>query len=580
MLSVLTSLIIGIPWCGAACVWLTGDRHPKLLHAIATSFALLAAIVTIVVLPFSTSNAVVHIAMGSLLGDFTLIPDGLGIFIAAIATVVGSAAVIFAIDYMSHAQQLARFYALVLFFIGAMTGLALSGNLLFTFIFWEITALCSYALISFHNDDPRAVAGGVKALIMTQIGGVGLLGGALLVYAYFGNYQINTLLTQYHSLPPIVLGVMGFGFLIAAAAKSAQVPFHSWLPDAMEAPTPVTALIHAATMVNAGVYLLARFYPAFESVPGWRIAVMTVGVLSAFLAGLMALFADDIKRVLAHSTISQLGYMFYAVGTGDIFASQFHLFSHAIFKALLFLSAGAVITSLDTRDLRKMGGLGKRMPFLRAMFVVGALGLVGLPIANGFFSKELILEGGLEAGPIIFYLIMLFSAGVTALYTVRLLYMIFWGEPRGGPQPTHDGQPAMRVSLIALAFGTLTTWLLAGSFSQMLSNTLPFHHLEVESTITLVKQICLAPTTWIALGVIALGFIIWSVRTWFTVFAQAFKPIAEAGFGFDTLNRQIVYEVKRSATFMQTAQTGQLNWNVVGILAGLVAILLVVLRGM
>ena len=195
---------------------------------------------------------------------------------------------------------------------------------------------------------------------MTQLGGVGLLGGALLVYSYFGNYQISSLLTQYHTLPPIVLGLMGFGFLVAAAAKSAQVPFHSWLPDAMEAPTPVTALIHAATMVNAGVYLLARFYPAFESIPGWRIAVMTVGVLSALLAGLMALAANDIKRVLAYSTISQLGYMFYAVGTGAIFASQFHLFSHAIFKALLFLSAGAVITALGTRDLRQMGGLGKK----------------------------------------------------------------------------------------------------------------------------------------------------------------------------------------------------------------------------
>ena len=322
---------------------------PRVLHGLATTFALLAAIVTLAVIPFSTSQAVVRIAMGGILGDFTLIPDGLAVFIAAIATVVGSAAVIFAMDYMGHAQQLARFYALVLFFIGAMAGLALSGSLLFTFFFWEITALCSYALISFHNDDPRAVAGGIKALIMTQLGGVGLLGGALLVYAYFGNYQISSLLTNYQNLPPVVLGLMGFGFLVAAAAKSAQVPFHSWLPDAMEAPTPVTALIHAATMVNAGVYLLARFYPAFVSVPGWSVAVMTVGVLSALLAGLMALAANDIKRVLAYSTISQLGYMFYAVGTGAIFASQFHLFSHAIFKALLFLSAGAVITALEPR---------------------------------------------------------------------------------------------------------------------------------------------------------------------------------------------------------------------------------------
>jgi NADH-quinone oxidoreductase subunit L len=578
MLSILTLLIIGIPWLGAACIWLVGDQRPRLLHALATIFALLAAIVTLAVIPFSTSQTVVRIAMGGILGDFTLIPDGLAIFIAAIATVVGSAAVIFAIDYMGHAQQLARFYALVLFFIGAMAGLALSGSLLFTFFFWEITALCSYALISFHNDDPKAVSGGIKALIMTQLGGVGLLGGALLVYSYFGNYQISSLLAQYHSLPPIVLGLMGFGFLIAAAAKSAQVPFHSWLPDAMEAPTPVTALIHAATMVNAGVYLLARFYPAFESIPGWRIAVMTVGVLSALLAGLMALAANDIKRVLAYSTISQLGYMFYAVGTGAIFASQFHLFSHAIFKALLFLSAGAVITALGTRDLRQMGGLGKRMPFLRVMFVIGALGLMGLPIANGFFSKELILESGLEAGPLVFYLIMLFSAGVTALYTVRLLYMIFWGEPRG-PQPAHDGLPAMRVSLTVLAFGTLTTWLLAGGFSQLLSSTLPFHHLEAEPTLAMVAQIFLAPTTWIALGVILLGCASWLVHTRFTSLTKAFKPMLEAGFGFEALNRQIVQGVKRTAAFVQIAQTGQLNWNVVGIVAGLVVVLLVVLRG-
>ena len=578
MLSILTVLIIGIPWLGALCVWLIGDRRPRVLHALATAFALLAAIVTLSVIPFSTSQTVVRIAMGGILGDFTLIPDGLALFIAAIATVVGSAAVIFAIDYMGHAQQLARFYALVLFFIGAMAGLALSGSLLFTFFFWEITALCSYALISFHNDDPKAVSGGIKALIMTQLGGVGLLGGALLVYAYFGNYQISSLLAHYQNLPPVVLGLMGFGFLVAAAAKSAQVPFHSWLPDAMEAPTPVTALIHAATMVNAGVYLLARFYPAFVSIPGWSIAVMTVGVLSALLAGLMALAANDIKRVLAYSTISQLGYMFYAVGTGAIFASQFHLFSHAIFKALLFLSAGAVITALGTRDLRQMGGLGKRMPFLRIMFVIGALGLMGLPIANGFFSKELILESGLEAGPLVFYLIMLFSAGVTALYTIRLLYLIFWGDLRG-PQPAHDGLPAMRVSLIVLAFGTLTTWLLAGGFSQLLASTLPFHHLEAEPTLTMVKQICLAPTTWIALGVIALGCAAWLVRTRFTTLAEAFRPVLEAGFGFDALNRQIVQGVKRTAKFVQIAQTGQLNWNVIGIVSGLVVILLVALRG-
>jgi NADH-quinone oxidoreductase subunit L len=576
---ILTMLIIAIPWIGAACVWLVGDSRPRLVQTLATISAVLSGLVTLAILPFVTSEAVVRIPIGGIFGDFTLVPDGLGIFISAIATLVGSAAVIFAIDYMAHEHQLARFYSLVLFFIGAMAGLALSGSLLFTFFFWEITALCSYALISFHNDDPRAVAGGVKALIMTQIGGIGLLGGALLLYTNFGSYQINTFLAQYQNLPHEVLALMGFGFLLAAAAKSAQVPFHSWLPDAMEAPTPVTALIHAATMVNAGVYLLARFYPAFELIPGWRMSVMIVGMLSALLAGLMALAADDIKRVLAYSTISQLGYMFYAVGSGAIFASQLHLFSHAIFKALLFLSAGAIITSLGTRDLLQMGGLRKRMPFVYAMFIIGSLGLAGLPIANGFFSKELILEGGLGGGPFWLYLIMLLGAGITALYTIRLIWMIFWDSPRGGPQPTHDGLPAMRISLILLAFGTLASWLLTGNFAQMLSKTLLFHHIESLQTSTMIEQIFMAPATWAALGVIALGIGAWFVRSRFTTVTRTFKPFVEQGFGFEAVNRQIVRGIKQTALFMQIAQTGQLNWNVIGILAGLFVVLLVLLRG-
>ncbi len=184
---------------------------------------------------------------------------------------------------------------------------------------------------------------------------------------------------------------MAFGCLAAAAAKSAQFPFQTWLPDAMEAPTPISALIHAATMVNAGVYLLARFYPAFEDVPGWREAVVLVGMISALLAALMALVATDLKRVLAYSTVSQLGYMVYAVGAGGMFASQFHLFSHSVFKALLFLSAGAVIHGVGTRDMRQMGGLGKQMPFVRNVFIIGALALAGIP-------SEWFLEQGTGPG--------------------------------------------------------------------------------------------------------------------------------------------------------------------------------------
>ncbi len=319
MAQYLILLTIGLPWLGALIVWRTGDDRPAMQHRLALAFALAAGAAALLLIPAHSSDVELRIEVGSVFGDFTFVPDGLGVFLAAVATVIGSLAVLFSMDYMQGEAQLGRYYTLVLLFIGAMAGLVLTGSILLLFIFWEITALCSYALISFYNDDPKAVEGGIKALIITQVGGVGMLIGALLAYAYFGDYQISTFLDKAHTLPDNILAVMAFGFLAAAAAKSAQVPFHTWLPGAMEAPTPISALIHAATMVNAGVYLLARFYPAFEGVEGWKTAVMIVGMASALLAALMALVANDLKRVLAYSTISQLGYMVYAIGVGSVF---------------------------------------------------------------------------------------------------------------------------------------------------------------------------------------------------------------------------------------------------------------------
>ena len=330
MTAVLIIFTIAVPWLGALLVWWTGDSRPRLQNTLAVIFSVAAGLSALALIPNISSQTAISISIGSAYGNFSFVADGLGVFLAAVATVIGSLAVIFSIDYMKGEAQLGRYYALVLFFIGAMAGLVLTSNLLLVFVFWEITALCSYALISFHNDDPKAVAGGIKALIITQIGGIGLLVGALLVYSYMGTFDIPTFLAQSGKLPAGILALMAFGFLIAAAAKSAQFPFQTWLPDAMEAPTPISALIHAATMVNAGVYLLARFFPAFAPVPGWRLAVILVGMLSALLAAVMALVATDLKRVLAYSTVSQLGFMVYAIGAGGIYASMFHLVSHAV----------------------------------------------------------------------------------------------------------------------------------------------------------------------------------------------------------------------------------------------------------
>jgi NADH-quinone oxidoreductase subunit L len=577
----LIPLVIGLPWLGAMVVWRVGDQRPRAQHALAAGFSVAAGFAALVLIPFITAEVVFSLPFGPFFGDLTFIPDGLGVSLAVIATVIGSLAVIFSMDYMRGEAQLGRYYTLVLLFIGAMAGLVLTGSFLFLFIFWEITALCSYALISFYNDDPKAVRGGMKALIITQVGGVGLLAGALVAYSQFGNFNLSGFLENAHSLPAGLLAFAGYGFLIAAAAKSAQVPFHTWLPDAMEAPTPVSALIHAATMVNAGVYLLARFYPAFEGVPGWKDTVLIVGLLSALLAALMALVANDLKRVLAYSTVSQLGYMVYAIGAGGIFASQFHLVSHAVFKALLFLGAGAVIHAVGTRDMRQMGGLGKQMPFVRNIFVLGALALAGLPILNGFWSKELILESGLKSGPGWAYALMLLGAGLTAFYTFRMVWLVFFERPRG-EQHAHDAQTAMRVTFVPLAAGTLTTWLLAGPLSRLLATSLPYHHLHAETTGQLVIEVLTAPATLLALAVIALGLAFWWWRdrlAWLSSPFAWLKRAAGDGFWFEVLNQKVVEVTKNIAASISIFQTGQLNWNVFGILAGLLVVLILLAWG-
>jgi len=580
MSNYLMLLTIGLPWIGAICVWWVGDSRPRLQHVLASVFAISAGGTAMLLLGYTSGEATLRIPFGSVFGDFTLVPDGLGVILACIAAVVGSLAVVFSTDYMRGKDQLGRYYALVLLFIGAMAGLVLSGSLLLMFIFWEITAFCSYALISFYNDDPKAVAGGIKALIITQLGGIGLLIGALVVRSQTGSYQVQDLLANAGSMNPQVLNLIAFGFLAAAVAKSAQVPLHSWLPDAMEAPTPVTALIHAATMVNAGVYLLARTYPAFETVPGWKTSVVSVGLLSALLAGWMALAANDLKRCLAYSTVSQLGYMVYAVGTGSIFASMFHLLSHSVFKALLFLGAGAVIHAVGTRDMRKMGALGKDMPFVRTVFVFGTLALMGLPIANGFFSKELILEGGLAHGPRWAFVGMMAGAGLTAVYSVRMVWMVFYAR-RGEAHAEHDAARAMRISMGILSFGVFTTWVLAGEFTRTLAGTLPFHHVRIQETIDVVSGILRAPTTWFAMLVIALGAGLWLERArirFLTHFLQPLSRFAANGLGFEHMNQGIVRMTKGLSAAARLTQTGQLNWNIVGIV-GCLGILLILLMG-
>ena len=580
MAAILITLVIGLPWIGAVAVWLARNDRPKLQHTLAVVFSVATASTSFVLLAFANAEPVITLSLGASFGDLTFVPDGLAISLTAIAAVVGSLAVVFSVDYMHGDEQLGRYYFLVLFFIGAMIGLVLSGNLLFTFFFWEITALCSYGLISFYNDDPKAVAGGMKALIITQVGGVGLLAGALVAYANLHSFQISVFLNNAEILPAASLSFVAFSFLVAAAAKSAQFPFHTWLPDAMEAPTPISALIHAATMVNAGIYLLARFYPAFESVPSWSMSVLLVGLVSAFIAALSALIATDLKRALAYSTVSQLGYMVFAIGAGGVFASQFHLLSHAVFKALLFLAAGSVIHSVGTRDMRRMGGLGEKMPFVRNVFIIGALALAGVPIFNGFWSKELILEVGLEHSPIWAYGILLFGAGLTAFYTFRMVWLVFFGAPREELH-VHRAGAAMRVALGTLAAGACVTWLFFGGLNRLFSTTLPFHEIEHETLPEVIGAVLSAPATWVVLLIVGLGFVIAYIRMkGFKYFGGGLlQPFVDTAFGFEPLNSFVVNVVSKFAERLRATQTGELNWNILGIIGGLLVVLVILWMG-
>jgi NADH-quinone oxidoreductase subunit L len=582
MAVVLTLMTIALPWVGALAVWLIGDARSRLQSALAVAFSAAAGLASLALIPYATGGYEFSVFdAGEAFGRFTFAPDGLGVYLAVIATIIGCLAVVFSLDYMKGEHQLGRYYAFVLFFVGAMAGLVLASNLFLVFLFWEITALCSYALISFHNDDPKAVAGGIKALIITGLGGIGLLAGALLAYSYLGTFNISLFLQNAGQMPAGALATVAFGFLAAAAAKSAQFPFQTWLPDAMEAPTPVSALIHAATMVNAGVYLLARFYPAFAAVPAWRITVISIGVITALMAASMAVVSNDLKRVLAYSTVSQLGYMVYAIGAGGIFASQFHLLNHSAFKALLFLGAGAVIHATGTRDLRLMGGLGRAMPVTRAVFIIGSLALVGIPVLNGFWSKELVLEAGFLGGPLWAYLLAILTAGLTALYTYRCLYLVFYG-PSHGKIPPHDAGYAMRAALYPLAIAALVTWLLAGPFSRMLAASLPFHEVDLLPTWEMAVEVLSAPQTFLALAVIALGLAAWRWRERLSPVANAFHGLAQAAsnsYGFEWLNRQVVTLTQEAGEALRSTQTGQLNWNVVAIAGALVLVLAIVILG-
>jgi NADH-quinone oxidoreductase subunit L len=389
------------------------------------------------------------------LAEVGVLVDAESTIMLCLVSLVALLVQIYSIGYLHDEPKtaLGRYYAYQSLFAFSMIGLALSPNFLQLFMCWELVGLCSYLLIGFWYQRPAAARAAVKAFWITKAGDVGFLIGIVLLWRQAGTFD----LTEIHSLaasgalPVAGLSVITFCIYLGAMGKSAQFPFHVWLPDAMEGPTPVSALIHAATMVTAGVYLLVRTDWLFALTPDVLLIVAWIGAFTALLAAVLACVQDDIKRVLAYSTVSQLGYMMTAIGAGAAAAGFFHLLTHGLFKALLFLGAGSVIHAVGSNDVQRMGGLARRMPQTAIVFIVGTLSLAGIPFFGGFLSKEEILgavwAGGL-AGPFILLMIVAF---LTAFYMFRVVFLAFFGVPTAVAAVAHVAGRALSSSPAATA---------------------------------------------------------------------------------------------------------------------------------
>ena len=406
-----------------------------------------------------SSTAWSWLTAGNLDFGLQIYVDQLAVFMMLIVSGVGALIVGYSLGYMDEVDEERRFFGYMAFFVFSMLLLVEGGNLLILLAAWGLVGLSSYLLIGFEHERPAAVAAAKKAFIMNAVGDATFALALFLLIQKTGTLEFQAVFAQVGGLSATVATLVALGLLGGAVAKSAQLPLHTWLPDAMEGPTPVSALIHAATMVVAGVYLIFRTAPIFEAAPEVQDTAAVLGAVTLVAAGLIAVVQTDIKRVIAYSTMSQIGYMFLAVGIGAYATGMFHLLTHAFFKALLFLAAGILIHALaGEQDLRRMGGLRRLMPFTFVAFLVGSLSLVGIPPFSGFFSKDPILANALDDGNLGYLLFALAATGafLTGLDGFRLIFLAFGGEPsdelraRYHPHGGKEGPPSMVIAVAIL----------------------------------------------------------------------------------------------------------------------------------
>ncbi len=443
------------------------------------------------------------IPLEELKADFNLYIDSLSLLMALIITGVGFLIHVYSTGYMEHEEDYARFFACMNFFIFAMLLLVLAANLLLLFVGWEGVGLASYLLIGFYYSRPAAAQAAVKAFVVNRVGDLGLFIGILLTFYTFGTSDIVQVVDQTQrqfAIGAPLLGLLTLLYFIGATGKSAQIPLHVWLPDAMEGPTPVSALIHAATMVTAGVYLVVRMHGLYLLAPETLHFVGAIGGTTALFAAICAVGQTDLKRVLAYSTVSQLGLMFLACGVGAFYAAMFHLTMHAFMKALLFLAAGNVVHMMHgTTEMDNMGGLKKKLPLTNILFFIGVLAMSGVPPLAAFFSKDMILEQDYLAGFHTFFYIGLAASILTAFYLTRAYYLTFLGTPRLGEKiikAVKEAPPVMLLPVCLLAILSI----IGGFFGSFFTHPILEDFLE-ESDVKLAvpHDFMLSPEMWMSI---------------------------------------------------------------------------------
>ena len=497
--------------------FLPGRGAPISITAVLLGFLLFWYVLADLLKSGPASFSVNWLNIGDTQLTWGVVVDRLSVVMLGFVTFVALLVQVYSLGYMKGDPRLGWYFALHALFAAAMLALVLADNLLFLYIAWELVGLGSYLLIGFWYERRAAAEAAKKAFVTTRIGDAGLLIGIILLFKATGSFEISTIfhVAQQGGVSQGALNAATFLIFLGAMGKSAQFPFHVWLPDAMEGPTPVSALIHAATMVAAGVFLVARMMPLFALAPDVLLIVAIVGLFTFAFAGTLALVMTDLKRVLAYSTISHLGLMMLGLGAGSVAAAIFHLLAHGVSKALLFLGAGSITHSTGKTDIREMGGLWRRMPFTATTFVIGAASLAGVFPLSGFFSKDEVLLAVLgNRNPV--FLIFAFGAAIlSALYMARVTLLVFFGPRKAENEHAHESPLIMTVPLVLLAFFALTLGAMAFAWTGAYQGFDVFLSQERESQMQLWLTIL---SLVLALAGIMIG---WLAYSKYTISAQS-----------------------------------------------------------